>query len=180
MTSSLEDLLVAHMNRPMPTFLDQEVIATTPDEAVEDKIYDFALVKIGRDFDKEEQVISSLAVGVRSLYVTSLVHREVCNGGFNQFYFNSSGKFALLAPSAFEFFGAYALAAVVRAANSARASEAKWMRAITRIRTIENFMQSYRHTKLRALDERYWEQQEALSPLRIAKIRATPEDFYGT
>src|SRR5580692_10249338 len=112
MTSSLEDLLIAHMNRPMPTFLDQEVIATTPDEAVEDKIYDFALVKIGRDFNKEEEVISSLAVGVRSLYVTSLVHREVCNGGFNQFYFNSSGKFALLAPSAFEFFGAYALAAV--------------------------------------------------------------------
>jgi hypothetical protein len=77
MTSSLEDLLIAHMNRPMPTFLDQEVIATTPDEAVEDKIYDFALVKIGRDFNKEEEVISSLAVGVRSLYVTSLVHREV-------------------------------------------------------------------------------------------------------
>jgi hypothetical protein len=41
------------MNRPMPTFLDQEVIATSLDEAVEDKSYDFALVKIGREFNKD-------------------------------------------------------------------------------------------------------------------------------
>lgn len=168
------------MSRELPTFLNREILAATPDDAVENKIYDFALAKIGGDFKKEEEIICSLAVGVRSLYVTSLVNHEVCNGGFNQFYFNSTGKFALLAPAAFEFFGANALADVVRAANSVRASEARWMRAITRIRTIENFMQSYRHTKLKPLDEQYWQQYEVLGPLRIAKIRATPEAFYGS
>jgi hypothetical protein len=164
----------------LPTFLNDEVLASTPDDAVEGKIYDFALAKIGGNFKKEEEIICSLGVGVRSLYVTSLVNHEVCNGGFNQFYFNSTGKFALLAPAAFEFFGANTLAAVVRAANSERASEAKWMRAFTRIRTMENFMNSYRHTKLRPFDEQYWQQQETLASLRIAKIRASPEAFYGT
>jgi hypothetical protein len=180
MTSSLEDLLRAHMSRSLPTFLNHEALVATPDDAVEGRVYDFAIAKIGGNFKKEAEVIASLTIGIKSLYVTSLLDHEVCNGGFNQFYFNSTGKFALLAPAAFEFFGANMLATVVRAANSVRASEARWMRAITRIRTMRNFMQSYRHTKLRPLDEQYWQQREVLGPLRIAKIRANPEAFYGS
>lgn len=177
--TELKELLRAHMNRPLPTYLDAAVLAEVPDEDVAAKIQDFALWKIGGDFEKEEEVLASLAEGIRNLYVTRLLHFEVENGGFNQFYFNSSRKFFLVAPAALEYFGAHELADIVRKANAVRASEAKWMRVITRIRTIESFMESYKHTRLRPLDEQYWQRAESLEALWIAKIRSSPADFCG-
>jgi hypothetical protein len=177
--TDLEDLLRAHISRSLPTFLDSATLIATPDEQLAGKVCDFALWKIGGNFEKEVEILASLAEGIRNLYVTSSLHVEVCNGGFNQFYFNSSAKFALIAPAAFEYFGAQVLANIVREANSVRASEAKWIRTITRMRTIESFMQSYRYSKLRPLDEQYWGQDESLQSLWIAKIRARPEEFCG-
>ena len=179
-TSSLENLIRDYMNRPLPPSLNPEVLAKTPDDKLESTIFDFALGKIGDDFTNEEEVLNSLALGIKNLYVTTVVDQEVCNGGFNQFYFNSSRKFALLAPAAFEFFQANDLAEIVRAANSTRASEARWIRAITRIRTVESFMASYRHSKLRPVDEQFWRLRDLLGPLRVAKIRANPESFCGS
>jgi Domain of unknown function (DUF4375) len=177
--TDLEELLRAHMSRPLPQRLDVEILAATPDELVADMVYDFALGKIGDDVKKEQEVVMSFREGVRNLYVSRLLNFEVGNGGFNQFYFNSSGKFALLAPAAFEYFGAQMLANIVRNANAVRASEAKWIRAVTRIRTIESFMESYRHTKLQPLGEQYWRHNESLGALWLAKIRSCPEDFCG-
>ena len=43
---------------------------------------------------------------------------DVNNGGFDQYYFNSGGNFAKLAPGALRFIGAHAAAQIVESANA--------------------------------------------------------------
>jgi Domain of unknown function (DUF4375) len=178
-SSDLTDLIIAHAKRPLPSKLDAAFLAATADDAVAGQVYDFALGKIGANTSDEIEILASLPVGVRNLYITSLVHFEVLNGGFNQFYFNSTRKFALVAPQAFEYFGAHTLAKIVRAANAQRSSESRVIRAVTRIRTMATFMESYRHSKLGPLDTQYAELQNTIGPLWVARIRATPQEFFG-
>src|SRR5262245_35236339 len=47
------------------------------------------------------------------------VEADVNNGGFDQYYFNSYGDYALLAPAALREIGAISMAALVERANSA-------------------------------------------------------------
>lgn len=45
--------------------------------------------------------------------------------------------------------------------------------------TLEAFSESYKFSKLDALDERFYKIDEDLSALRVAKIRAEPSLFVG-
>jgi hypothetical protein len=103
----------------------------------------------------------------------------VNNGGFNQYYFNTDGRFASEAVSAFEYFAATEHAALMREANSVRALEASEMAKFRERGTLEAFSESYEHSKLGPLDERFYKLSENLSQLRIGRIRQMPEQFAG-
>ena len=89
------------------------------------------------------------------------------NGGFNQYYFNTDGKFASEAVNAFEYFGATEHAALMRDANSTRALEAAEMAKSKEEGTLEAFSESYEHSELGPLDDRFYNLFENLSHPRI-------------
>ena len=124
-------------------------------------------------------MIQALPVGIRAAYLTSVVEGQVNNGGFNQYYFNTEGLFAEDAVAAFAYFGASQLAGLMQEANAVRAEEAQHMRQFKERATLEAFSESYQHTKLGALDDRFYELTEEFAALRLARMRQRPEDFVG-
>ena len=103
---------------------------------------------------------------------------EVNNGGFNQYYFNTDGRFASKAVEAFEYFGATKHAALMREANAVRSSEAAAMAVFKGRGSLEAFPESYEHTQLGPLDDRFHHLAESLSE-QVNRIREMPEQFSG-
>jgi hypothetical protein len=165
--------------RPIYKRLTPAVLASIPDAEVEQAVFDYAVSKIGDQDEREREVVLALPTGVRFLYVTSIVKGEVDNGGFNQFYWNSSGQFAPDASDAFEFFAATKHASLLREANEIHAREQVEIQKFKDKNTVEAFSQSYDVSKLGPLDDRFYKTDEDLSKLRVAKIRSAPELFSG-
>ncbi len=179
MDKEIEASIEAFRNRKIYTRLDQAILRSIPDAEVEQAVFDYAASKLDGRYEREAEVLASLPPGVRALYLTWIVDGEVNNGGFNQYYFNTEGAFAEDAATAFQFFGAEQHAALMREANSVRAEEAKLMKQFKDAGTLEAFSESYAHTKLGPLDDRYFKLGDELSLLRISRIRQTPEQFTG-
>jgi len=171
--------LESFANRKIHTRLDPSILRSIPDTDVELTIVDYVGSKLDGQYEREVEVVSSLSPGVRATYLTWIVEGEVNNGGFNQYYFNTDGKFASEAVSAFEYFGATEHAALMREANSIRALEAAEMAKFKERGTLEAFSESYEHSELGPLDDRFYELSENLSQLRIQRIRQMPEEFSG-
>jgi hypothetical protein len=175
----IAEFFTRYRNRKIFDRLDVETLHSIADADVELAIVDFVGTKLRENRELEVQIVRSLAVGVRATYHTWIVEGEVRNGGFNQYYFNTDGKFASDAVSAFEYFGAIELAVLMREANSARALEAKDMEKYRERDTWDAFAESYDRSRLGELDERFYRLYKDLSSLRIARIREIPEEFVG-
>ena len=169
----------AFANRHIYTRLDPAVLSKIPDSELEQAIFDYVITKLDGHYDREEAIVANLPAGVRALYLTWTVEAEVNNGGFNQYYFNTDGKFASNAVDAFQYFGASEHAMLMREANAVRAAETKLMEQYKKQGTVEAFSESYKHSKLGSLDDRFYKLGENLSQLRIARVRLTPEQFSG-
>lgn len=68
--------------------------------------------------DEEDTWFELLTPGRRAIRLVADVDMEVNNGGFDQYYLNSSGDGAILAPAALRAFGFDKVAALVEQANS--------------------------------------------------------------
>jgi hypothetical protein len=169
----------AFETRKMYARLSPEILAKVPDDELEQAVMDYVGTKIRDDYEHERLIVGKLRPGVQAVYVTWWVEAEVNNGGFNQYYWNSTGQFADEAPAAFEFFGATQHAALMREANAVRGAEVSAMQKYKDQGSLEAFSASYDESKLGPLDDRFFGLSENLSALRIAKIRAQPEDFSG-
>lgn len=179
MDENIAASIEAFKNRKIYAQLDPPTLRSVADADVEQAIVDYAISKIDGHYDDEVEIIGRLSPGVRATYLTWIVEAEVYNGGFNQYYFNTNGKFAAAAVDAFDYFGAKQHAALMREANEVRASETAKMAKFKEQGSLEAFSESYEHTKLGPLDHRFYGLTENLSQLRIARIRQKPEQFTG-
>ena len=152
-------------------------VAAIADDEVQFAILDYVHAKMADHSDKEAEFLATLPPGVRALYVVSGVEDEVNNGGFNQYYWNSTGKFADQAVAAFEYFSARAHAELMREANRIHAAEQAEIEKFKQQGTLQAFSDSYKVSKLGPLDERFYKLDENLSTLIVAKIRAEPASF---
>ena len=118
-------------------------------------------------------------IGFCAVYTTWWVEAEVYNGGFNQYFWNSSRQFANEAVAGFELIGAPKHAALMtRAIDSFRQEEDRLQSFIDRD-NVKAFSESYQDTPLNSLDEEFYELSEDLSRLRIQFIRRNPDLFVG-
>jgi hypothetical protein len=179
MDSDIAASIEAFKNRRIYSELDPEILRSIDDVNIEQAIFDYALTKLEGQYDREEDIVADLPSGIRALYLTWIVEAEVNNGGFNQYYYNTDGKFAEQAIEAFEYFGATQHAALMREANSAWSEEKKEMAKFKDSGTMEAFSESYEHTKLGPLDERFLELGDDLGRARISRVRETPKQFTG-
>lgn len=165
-------------NRNKYTSLNVETIRAIPDDRLEQAIVDYVIHKLESGLDKAT-ILGSLSEGNRALWLTWIVEGEVNNGGFNQYYWNTDGRYSSEAVASFEFFNASQHAALMREANTVRGKEVATISEYEGKNTLEAFSESYKTSKLAPLDERFYSLTEDLSALRVARIRQSPELFTG-
>ena len=165
-------------SRPRYLVLDEDVIASIPDEELEQAIVDHVLdVKVGRNFEHAVEVTSNLSAGFRMVYATWVLEGEVNNGGFNQFFWNRGGNLAAHARDGFRLLAANELAALVDSAIALVNREEPVQRKFKEEGTLEAFSESYKHTRLGELDKEFYALAESLSQTRISYIRSHPGEF---
>ena len=119
--------------------------------------------------------------GLRMVYSTALVEDEVNNGGFNQYFWNTDGESAQDALSGFGLIGASKHAAIMKEAIDIWRTEKTQMERFKSSNSLQDFSDSYKHTKLNPLDDRFYklESEENLTALRAKYVRSRPQEFVG-
>lgn len=156
--------------------LTVETIDQTPDSLLLYLIFDHISSTLSSDPEQEFKSVLSLSKPQQAIYIIWGMESEVNNGGFNQYYYNSSGQFAKFAPEALKLVGANQFAALMHAANDVYEKEKD---SITKEQdgTIEGFSKSYDNNPLEKFDDQYYKLKEPLMELQIAFIRKNKADF---
>ena len=131
------------------------------------------------DMDEDERLaaVESLPAGTRAIYSTWIVDGQVNNGGFNQFFWNSSGAYAGIALAGYELMGAEEYAALMRAAIATYESERDTLEKYYAQDTLEAFRESYHHTTLGEIDQRYYSLGDHIYNIWAVFVKTRPELF---
>ncbi|MFN8299535.1 MAG: DUF4375 domain-containing protein [Chitinophagales bacterium] len=113
MAKSLEEF----KNRPIHKRLTSEIFDGISDDNIEQAIMDNIWAKMDKDMSNDYEVVTHLSSPRQAIYIVWQVESEVNNGGFDQFYFNSSGRFANKAENAFKEIGSAKFANLMHRAN---------------------------------------------------------------
>ncbi len=160
--------------------LDVDTLNSIPDDLLEQALYDYIDAKIEEaGWDNVERVVSSLPAPIRGYFAMWVLAAEVNNGGYNQFFWNSSHIWIDEAIEGFKLFGEDGLARNAEKAQHIYLSEQQIHRRFREIGSLEALSESYEHTKLNEADSEFFELAAELSKRRIAFIRAHPEMFVG-
>jgi hypothetical protein len=145
-------------------------------EAIDDFELSLAAYKLtcepldGLKMEKAQEQVRRLPNLIRPLYTTLVLQSEVENGGFNQYFWNSSGKLASEAFDDLVSIGAKLHAALLKQAITIENKESAMMSAFKKPQTWDAFAESYKHTDLGSLDSEFYK-LEKLDNLRSAHIK---------
>jgi Domain of unknown function (DUF4375) len=167
-------------NRKIYRELSGEILASIPDDKLEMAIVDFIDTKV-RDLKTALADVSRLSLGLQMMYSTWILEGEVNNGGFNQFFVNSSGQFAEMALRSLKLLNATGYYEVLqRAINMHEAEKGNVeLQELYRRNTLEAFSKSYKLTNLGECDDAFFKLREPLSELRVKYIRSHQDEFVG-
>lgn len=178
MKEEIERSIEAFKNRPIYKILTEEIINSTSDDNLLQVVFDNLSEKLPDDFEKEYQTVISWNKSRQAVYMIWVLDAEVNNGGFNQYYFNSSGKFYKHLPEALRLVGARPYAELVEKANQTFENENE---KITRHQdgTIEGFSKSYEDNPLNNFDNEFGNlyETEDLNQILIPFIRNNIPEF---
>ncbi|NER18866.1 DMP19 family protein [Spongiivirga citrea] len=165
-------------NRKIYKVLTSEIIDSVSDDILEQTIFDNIYEIIGNDYKNELANVEKLSKGQQSFWSTWIIEGEVNNGGFNQFYFNSSGQYWKMAESGFKVIGAEKYADLTQRANKIY-EENKERLAEFDDGTLESFSESYKDNPLNKLDDEFYDlgDIESIRELRIKYIRENKKEF---
>lgn len=173
---SIEDF----KNRPIHKILTIEIIDTTSDENLLQTVFDNLIERLPKDYRKEYATVTSWTKQQQAIYIIWSLEAEVNNGGFNQFYFNSSGQYADLVPDALKLVGANKFADLTIRANMVYKKENE---KITKHQdgTLEGFSKSYEDNPLNKFDDEFYDlyKQENLQQLQVDFVRKNKHYFIG-
>ncbi|MBJ7427977.1 MAG: DUF4375 domain-containing protein [Bacteroidia bacterium] len=165
-------------NKPVLKELTEQIIDTTSDDNLLFSVFENLSAKLLTDYEKEFETVITWNKSRQAIYMIWLLEAEVNNGGYNQFYFNSSGQFYKQLPDALKFVGANKFAELTTRANSIYEKEnAK----ITKHQdgTIEGFSESYDNNPLNKFDDEFYElyNKEDLQKIQVDFIRKHKTEF---
>lgn len=165
-------------NRPIHKNLTVQIIDTTSNDELLQVVFDNLTEKMPKDYTKEYERVLTLTKSQQAIYMTWILEAEVNNGGFNQFYSNSSGQYAKLLPDALKLIGANKLADLTLNANKIYEQEND---KITKHQdgTLEGFSKSYDDNPLNDFDHKFYElyKTENLQRVQVDFIRKYKTDF---
>lgn len=158
--------------------LRPEVLGALPDDELPPAVYEHVLHHCLPDLARELEIVTGLPKAVQAIFTTTVLDNEVTNGGFNQFFWNSSGQYALLALEGLELLGATAHAAVVTKAIATYEAERAVLERFREDGSLEAFSESYKHTTLGRCDDEYYDLGfETLHEAQMRFVRNNLEGF---
>ena len=167
-------------NRQIHTKLTAKIIEETPDDELEQVIIDYIGTKIS-DEDLEFSIVSEMSPGLQMIYSTWLLESEVNNGGFNQFFVNSSGKFAMMALKSLQLLGAKDFHSILQKAIDIFEIEKEnnpELQQLYEQGTVEAFLETYELTKLDKYDYKFYKLGDRLRGFKIKYVRSNPKEFF--
>jgi hypothetical protein len=155
-----------------------QIIDKLSDEDVEGAIYENIVETFKGNFDNEFQHIKKLSAGQQMFWATWILEAEVNNGGFNQYYYNSDGKFAEMALNGLKIIKANKFVDLVSRANSVYEKDKERLSAYDD-GSMESFSKSYKDNPLNKFDDEFYdlEKKQNISKLRIKYIREHKSEF---
>ena len=162
---------------PTPTALTLDVLAQTPDDILESVILNYVLSLTSARPDDELLILGTLPAGLRAHYLAFLVDIEVLNGGFNQYFFNSSGLHGPATPAAFQHLGMPQAAEIMTTALRLYAEAEAGLDDARDEGTMDAFMDTYEDDPFELVDDAYCDSQDAFREARLRFIREHPEQF---
>jgi len=165
-------------NRPIHKKLTEQIIDTTSNDRLLQLIFDNLLERQSTDHKKEYETVMSWNKSRQAIYMIWELEGEVNNGGYNQFYFNSSGQFYKHLPNALKFVGANRFADLTQRANVTFEKENP---KITQRQdgTIEGLSESYENNPLNKFDDEFFNlyNKEDLQKIQVDFIRKHKIEF---
>lgn len=178
MEDQLGNSIEAFKNRPNCKELTKEIIDTTSDENLLQVVFDNLLEKLPTDYEKEYETVMSWNRSRQAIYMIWALEAEVNNGGYNQFYFNSSGQFYKHLPGALKLVGAPKIADLTKRANDIFEKENP---KITQHHdgTLEGLSKSYVDNPLNRFDDEFYDLYdiENLEQIQVDFIRKNKMEF---
>src|SRR5687768_17181408 len=95
----LDRMLEAHANRQRYDRFDQDVLASIPDHELEQALLDYLFDRLATFEQHQDRAFEGLSHQFRVFFCTWEVEAEVMNGGFNQYFWNSSSQNAERTPA---------------------------------------------------------------------------------
>jgi hypothetical protein len=178
MEEQLAQSVEAFKNRPIYKQLTEQIIDTTSDDNLLQVVFDNLSEKQPTDYEKEYETVMSWNKSRQAIYMIWALEAEVNNGGYNQFYFNSSGQFYKHLPDALKLIGANKIADLTKRANDTFEKENS---KITQHQdgTLEGFSKSYDDNPLNQFDDEFYDlyKTENLQQIQVDYIRQNKKDF---
>jgi len=161
--------------------LTPQILARIPDDELDFAIWDFIWLKVGKNHNRIDNIVSRLSAGFQMVFYTFILEGEIDNGGYNQYFFNSSGKYALLTLDSFKLIGADENHKNLKKAIAIHTREQKnvKLQKLYAERTIPSFFATYKQTKLGTCDKEFYILEGKLRQLRVRFIREHLEMFVG-
>jgi|TARA_B110000503_G_C7131595_1_gene407008 hypothetical protein len=165
-------------NRKIYKKLTSKILDSIPDDKLEQTIFDNIYEIIGDDYKNELNNVKKLTKGQQAFFSTWILEGEINNGGFNQFYFNSSGQYAEMAEIGLKTIGADKFSELTSKANKIYIENKERLEEFDD-GTMESFSESYKDNPLNDLDTEFYElyKSEKIGDLRIKYIRDNITEF---
>lgn len=161
-------------NRKIYEKLDAKILNEIKDDHLIQTIFDTLSNKVESNFENEYEIVKSFNKHKQMIYSIWVFTTEVDNGGFLQFYENSSGKFFKMVQNSLKLINAYKHYEVLKKANNYFGSL-----IYSLLKIWHKINSSFDFPKLNKLDNEYYKisKQENLDKLQIAYIRKNIQHF---
>ena len=159
--------------------LTVEILKSLPDDQLEDAIRDYVSSKID-NYEHEFEIVTALPKEFQMVYATWYLEAEVYNGGFNQYFWNPSGKFQQQALDGYKLIGANAYAELVAEAIKINATQEAKMKNYKDDNSLKGFSESYKDNPLNDCDSKFYKLTEKADVLRTKFIRNHLDSFVGS
>ena len=164
----------------MVTPVTPEQINSLADSVVVDSLWGYAYKVIenkDKSFSSEYAIVKNMPPGYMVIYSISLVEAEVGNGGFNQYFVNSSYRFANDALESYVKIGSKEYSVILKKAIDIYNQDKNKYEKLRNSMDMDEFSKSYDNNPLNDLDDAFYDCPENIDSLKIAYIRNHISDF---
>ncbi|MEO9802539.1 MAG: DUF4375 domain-containing protein [Reichenbachiella sp.] len=167
------------LNRKIHKVLTKQILDNVSDDELEQTVVDNIMEKFDKDFSNEFEIVSELSNGRKWIYTSWCLEAEVNNGGFIQYFFNSTGKFAYMVLCGLEHLRTSEHANLLRKVLVLLELKEDTFEKLRNDNSIESFVEACEEVDLSTLDDEFYEleKNQLLSKIRVSYIRQNMTEF---